>query len=44
MAIKTLNVNEDILNANDALAENLKEPIQPITCFRDESHVLTRRG
>lgn len=24
MAIKTLNVNEDILNANDALAENLK--------------------
>jgi hydrogenase nickel incorporation protein HypB len=25
MAIKTLNVNEDILNANDVLAENLKD-------------------
>ena len=33
MAIKTLNVNEDILNANDALAENLKNRFSQSNVF-----------
>jgi hydrogenase nickel incorporation protein HypB len=33
MAIKTLNVNEDILNANDVLAENLKNRFSQSNVF-----------